>query len=44
MTFELGIDDTKGKALEGGHDYVYVVVNSFNKMCILIACKKTIKR
>ena len=25
-----------------GHDYLYVVVDRFNKMCILMACKKTI--
>jgi hypothetical protein len=25
-----------------GHDYVFVVVFSFNKMCILIPCKNTI--
>jgi hypothetical protein len=26
-----------------GHDYLYVVVDRFNKMCVLMACKKTIK-
>ena len=25
-----------------GHDYLYVVVDRFNKMCILMACKKNI--
>jgi hypothetical protein len=25
-----------------GHDYLYVVVDRFNKMCILMPCKKTI--
>ena len=25
-----------------GHDYLYVVVDRFNKMCILIPCKKHI--
>jgi hypothetical protein len=25
-----------------GHDYLYVVVDRFNKMCILIPCKKKI--
>jgi hydrogenase maturation factor len=25
---------------KGGHDYFYVVVDRFNKMCILIPCKK----
>jgi hypothetical protein len=27
---------------KGGHDYLYVVVDRFNKMCILIPCKKQI--
>jgi hypothetical protein len=26
-----------------GHDYLFVVVDRFNKMCILMTCKKTIK-
>jgi hypothetical protein len=26
-----------------GHDYLYVVVDKFKKMCVLMACKKTIK-
>jgi hypothetical protein len=25
-----------------GHDYLYVVVDRFNKMCILMPCKKQI--
>ena len=25
-----------------GHDYLYIVVDRFRKMCILIACKKNI--
>ena len=25
-----------------GHDYLYVVVYRFNKMCILISCKKEV--
>jgi hypothetical protein len=25
-----------------GHDYLFVVVDHFNKMCVLIPCKKTI--
>ena len=25
-----------------GHDYLYVVVDRFRKMCLLIPCKKTI--
>ena len=25
-----------------GHDYLYVVVDRFSKMCILMACKKTL--
>jgi hypothetical protein len=28
--------------LKGGHDYLYVVVDRFNKMCILMPCKKQI--
>jgi hypothetical protein len=24
------------------HDYLYVVVDSFNKMCILMPCKKQV--
>jgi hypothetical protein len=27
---------------KGGHDYLYVVVDRFSKMCILIPCKKQI--
>jgi hypothetical protein len=27
---------------KGGHDYLYVVVDRFIKMCILIPCKKHI--
>jgi hypothetical protein len=26
-----------------GHDYLFVVVDNFNKMCIFMPCKKTIK-
>jgi hypothetical protein len=26
-----------------GHDYLFVVVDKFSKMCILMPCKKTIK-
>jgi hypothetical protein len=26
-----------------GHAYIFVVVDMFNKMCILMPCKKTIK-
>jgi hypothetical protein len=26
-----------------GHDYLFVVVDRFNKMCILMPCKKAIK-
>jgi hypothetical protein len=26
------------------HDYIFVVVNKFSKMCILMPCKNTIKR
>jgi hypothetical protein len=25
-----------------GHDYLYVVVDRFNKMCVLIPCKKKV--
>ena len=28
--------------LKRGHDYLYVVVDRFNKMCILMPCKKKI--
>ena len=27
---------------KGGHDYLYVVVDRFSKMCILMPCKKKI--
>jgi hypothetical protein len=37
MDFVGGLPMTKG-----GHDYFYVVVDGFNKMCILIPCKKHI--
>jgi hypothetical protein len=26
-----------------GHDYIFVAVDRFNKMCIIMPCKKTIK-
>jgi hypothetical protein len=26
-----------------GHDYLFVVVGKFNKMCIIFPCKKTMK-
>jgi hypothetical protein len=35
MDFVGGLPMTKG-----GHDYLYVVVDRFNKMCILMPCKK----
>jgi hypothetical protein len=25
-----------------GHDYLFVLVDRFNKMCVIIPCKKTI--
>ena len=28
--------------IKGGHDYLYVVVDRFSKMCILMPCKKHI--
>jgi hypothetical protein len=37
MDFVGGLPLTKG-----GHDYMYVVVDRFNKMCILMLCKKNI--
>jgi hypothetical protein len=37
MDFVGGLSMTKG-----GHDYFYVVVYRFSKMCILILCKKKI--
>ena len=37
MDFVGGLPMTKG-----GHDYLYVVVDKFNKMCILMPCKKQI--
>jgi len=27
-----------------GHDYLFVVGDRFNKMCVLMPCKKTISR
>ena len=27
---------------KSGHDYLYVVVDSFNKICILMPCKKKV--
>jgi hypothetical protein len=29
--------------MQKGHDYLFVVVDMFKKMCILMPCKKTIK-
>jgi hypothetical protein len=37
MDFVGGLPMTKG-----GHDYMYVVVDRFNKMCILMPCKQQI--
>jgi hypothetical protein len=37
MDFVWGLPMTKG-----GHDYLYVVVDGFIKMCIMIPCKKKI--
>jgi hypothetical protein len=37
MDFVRGLPMTKG-----GHDYLYVVVDRFNKMCILMPCNKKI--
>jgi hypothetical protein len=37
MDFLGGLPMTKG-----GHDYLYVLVDRFSKMCILIPCKKNI--
>jgi hypothetical protein len=37
MDFVGGLPMTKG-----GHDYLYVVVDRFNNMCILMPCKKKI--
>jgi hypothetical protein len=37
MDFVGGLPMTKG-----GHEYLYVVVDRFNKMCILMPCKKQI--
>jgi hypothetical protein len=37
MDFVGGLPMTKG-----GHDYLYVVVDRFNMMCILMPCKKNI--
>jgi hypothetical protein len=37
MDFVGGLPITKG-----GHEYLYVVVDRFNKMCILMPCKKKI--
>jgi hypothetical protein len=30
-------------ATKKGHDYLFVVVDRFNKMCIHMPCKQTIK-
>jgi hypothetical protein len=37
MGFVGGLPMTKG-----GHVYLYVIVDMFNKMCILMSCKKNI--
>jgi hypothetical protein len=37
MDFVGGLPMTRG-----GHDYLYVIVDRFNKMCILMPCKKQI--
>jgi len=37
MDFVGGLSTTRK-----GHDYLFVVVDNFNKMCVLIPCKKTI--
>jgi hypothetical protein len=39
MDFVGGLQPTRR-----GHDYLFVVVDRFNKMCILTPCKNTIKR
>jgi hypothetical protein len=39
----ISMDFVGGLAMtKGGHDYLYVVVDSFSKMCILMPCKKEI--
>jgi hypothetical protein len=39
----ISMDFVEGLTMsKGGHDYMYVVVNRFSKMCILIPCKKKI--
>jgi hypothetical protein len=38
MDFVGGLPTTKK-----GHDYIFVVVDRFKKMCILMPCKNTIK-
>jgi hypothetical protein len=38
MDFVGGLPTTKK-----GHEYLFVVVDRFNKMCILMPCKSTIK-
>jgi hypothetical protein len=39
----ISMDFARGlRMARGGHDYLYVVVDRFNKMCILMPCKNQI--